>query len=106
MDHPKKTRPVPLAIHSSKQEVSTQNWQQEASTQMQEVQVHVTKPISTLISKKPGMNKLVTNKEQILTSYPDVFEDIGRFQGPPYHIHFDPNITLKQTPCRPVPIHL
>ena len=106
MDHPKKTRPAPLTVHSSKQEVSTQSWQQEASAQIQEVQVHVTMPVSTFISKKPGMNKLVTSKEQILTSYPDVFEGIGRFPGSPYHIQIDPNIMLKQTPCRPVPVHL
>ena len=52
------------------------------------------------------MNKLVTGKEQILTSYPDVFEDIGRFPGSPYHKQVDPNIMPKQTPCRPVHVHL
>ena len=25
---------------------------------------------------------------------------------PPYHIHVDPSITPKQTPCQPVPLHL
>ena len=54
MDHPKKTRPAPLTVHSSKQEVSAQ---------MQDVKVQATKLISTLISKKPGMNMLVTSKE-------------------------------------------
>ena len=38
--------------------------------------------------------------------YPDVFEGIGKFPGPPYHIHVDPGVTPKQTPCRPIPIHL
>ena len=52
------------------------------------------------------MNKLVTSKEQILTSYQDGFEGIGRFPGSQYHIQVAPNITLKQTPCRPVPVHL
>ena len=83
MDHPKKTRPAPLTVHSSKQEVSTQSCQQEVSIKMQEVQVQVTKPVSALILKKPGMNRLVTSKEQILTSYLDVFEGIGRFPGSP-----------------------
>ena len=106
MDHPKKTRPAALTICSSKQEVSTQSWQQEASAQIQEVQVHVTMPVSTFISKKPGMNKLVTSKEQILTSYTDIFEGIGGFPWSPYCIQVDPNIMPKQTPCRPVPIHL
>ena len=97
MDHPKKTRPGPLTVHRSKQEVSTQ---------MQDMKVQAPKLVSTLISKKPGMNKLVTSKEQILTSYPDIFEGIGRFPGSSYHIEVDPDIMLKQTPCRPVPAYL
>ena len=52
------------------------------------------------------MNTLVTGKEQILSSYPDVFEGISRFPGPPYHIEVHPNVTLTQTPCRLVPVHL
>ena len=48
----------------------------------------------------------VSDKEQILQSYPDVFEGIGCFPGPPYHIHLDQNITHKQTPCGPILIHL
>ena len=38
--------------------------------------------------------------------YSDVFEGIGKFPGPPYHIQVDPNVTPKQTPYRPIPIHL
>ena len=49
---------------------------------------------------------LVTSKEQILSSYPDIFEGVGRFPGDPYHIQVDPYITPKETPCRPVPVHL
>ena len=41
-----------------------------------------------------------------MREYPDVFEGIGKFPGPPYHIHIDPGVTPKQTPCRPIPIHL
>ena len=48
----------------------------------------------------------ITSKEQILSKYLDVFKGIGRFPGLPYHIQVNMNITLKQTPCRPVPIHL
>ena len=47
MDHPKKTRPASLKVHSSKQEVSTQ---------MQEAQVPATKSASTNTMQKPGMN--------------------------------------------------
>ena len=49
---------------------------------------------------------LVTSKEQILHKYPDVFEGIGCFSGPPYHIQIDPSVTSKQTPCHPIPVHL
>ena len=49
---------------------------------------------------------LITNQKQILQEYPDVFEGIGKFLGPPYHIQVDPTITLKQTPFRPILIHL
>ena len=38
--------------------------------------------------------KIVKTKEQ------------GRFTGEPYHNHTDPSVTPKQTPCRPIPVHL
>ena len=41
-----------------------------------------------------------------MCEFPNVFEGIGKFPGPPYHIHIDPNVKPKQTPCRPIPIHL
>ena len=41
----------------------------------------------------------------ILHEYPDVFEGIGNFLGPDYHIQIDPSIPPKQTPCWPIPIH-
>ena len=34
------------------------------------------------------------------------FEGIGKFLGKPYEIQLDPKVPPKQTPCRPVPIHL
>ena len=51
-------------------------------------------------------SKLITSQDQIMCEYPDVFEGIGKFPGPPYHIHVDPSVAPKQTPCRPIPIHL
>ena len=93
MDHPKKARPEPLTVHSSNQEMSAQSCQQKVSTQMREAQVQVTKPVSTLISKKPGVNKLVTSKEQILTSNPDIFRVLADFQSPPI------TYKLNQTLC-------
>ena len=42
---------------------------------------------------------LISTQDQILQEYPDVFEEIGKFLGPPYHIQVDPKVTPKQTPC-------
>ena len=38
--------------------------------------------------------------------FPDVFQGIGKFLGKPYQIQLDPKVPPKQTPCRPIPIHL
>ena len=54
----------------------------------------------------PKPSTPITTQDQILQEYPDVFEGIGKFPGPPYHIQVDPKITPKQTACRPIPIHL
>ena len=58
---------------------------------------------STVIPKD---NRLVTRKEQIMARFPDIFEGIGKFPGKPYKIQLDPKVPPKQTPYRPVPIHL
>ena len=50
--------------------------------------------------------KLVASKEQILFEYPDVFEGIGSFPGPPCQIQIDPSVSPKLTPCCSVPVHL
>ena len=50
--------------------------------------------------------KLITTQSQILQEYPNVFEGIGTFLVLPYHIHVDPGVTPKQTPCRPILYHL
>ena len=96
VDHPKQTRPVKLSVLRSKQVVATQNPKQEMAAQTQ---------VNT-IAKKQDVPKLIRNKEQIQTHYPDVFEGIGKFPGPPYSIQLDPSIPPKQTPCCPVPVHL
>ena len=54
----------------------------------------------------PKPSTLITIQDQILQEYQDVFEGMGRFPVPPYHIQVDPKITLKQTLCRSIPIHL
>ena len=88
-DHPKKTK---ATLCVQKKEVSTQRSTCEVTTQMPK--------------HKCAVPKLVTSKDQILHEYPDVFEEIGSFPGPPYHIQIDPSVTPKQTPCHPIPVHL
>ena len=55
--------------------------------------------MSTKIVHKSDLNMVITGKEQRLLSYPDIFEGVGRFPGPLYHIQVNQNITPKQTPC-------
>ena len=50
--------------------------------------------------------KIVRRKADIKEYYADVFEGVGHFPGPPYHIQLDPKVSPKQTPVRPVPVHL
>ena len=78
-DHPKKTK---ATLHVQKQEVSAQTTMQTVATQ---------KPRSEAF-------KLLTSKDQIQHEYPDVFDGIGNFPGPSYHIQIDPSFTPKQTP--------
>ena len=62
--------------------------------------------ISTMSNHKGKITKLVTSKNEILAAYSDVFDAIGCFSGPPYHIQVDPSVTPKQTPCQSAPVHL
>ena len=80
VDHPKKTK-CQVTVHSSRRDCTVPQW-------------------------KNVVPKLITSKEQILHNYPDVFEGIGRFPGPPYLIQLDPGVTPKQTPCHPIPVCL
>ena len=72
VDYPKKTNSQ-VDVHSSRKESAVSTWQ------------HV-------------VPKLVTNKEQILQTYSDVFDGFGCCPGSPCHIQLDPSITPKQTP--------
>ena len=53
---------------------------------------------------KPMM--IVANKSDIKEYYQDVFEGVSHFPGKPYHIQVDPKVPPKQTPVRPVAVHL
>ena len=86
-DHPRKTR---AQFQIQKQEITMQT-----TNQQQDVQVTI-----------PTVPKVVTSQDQIMHECPDLFEGIGQFPGQPYHIHVDPSVTPKQTPCRPISIHL
>ena len=48
----------------------------------------------------------MTSKKQILPSHPIVFDGIRCFPDLLYHIQLDANVTPKQTPCQPIPVHL
>ena len=54
----------------------------------------------------PKKIRMVKIKDQIQEQYQELFKGIGQFTGEPYHIHINPSITPKQTPCRPIPVHL
>ena len=86
-DHLKKTK---AQVQIQKQEIIAQTSNQHQGTQ-----------VTTI--KAP---KLVTTQDQIMHEYPDVFKGIGKSPGPPHHIHENPWMTPKQTPCKPITIHL
>ena len=88
-DHPKKTRQAHSHVH-----------------RLQQVGAQSKHQVETNQNKQQQSSKLITSKDQIMAQYPDVFEGIGKFLGPPYTIHLDPSVPPKQTPCLPVPIHL
>ena len=79
-----------MQVQVQKQQVMTNNQDQQHNPQID----------------KSRPTKLITTHVQILQEYPDIFEGIGKFPGPPYHINIDPTVTPKQTPCRLIPIHL
>ena len=88
-NHPKKTK---ATLCVQKQEVSAQRPTHEVATQIPR--------------QKYAVPKLVTSKAQTLHEYPVVFERIGSFSSPWYHIQLDPSVTPKQTSRCPIPIHL
>ena len=102
-DHPKKTKQVqvPAQVHTS-QKLSTQSQTKAETSTAPNAQDPSQAP--TMKQHKP--HKMITSKDQIMKQYPDVFNGIGKFLGPPFTIHLNLSIQLKQTPCKPVPIHL
>ena len=70
-DHPRKTK---AQLQIQKHEITKQTTNQQ----------HI--PNTTITE-----SKLVTSQDQIMCEFPNVFEGIGKFPGPSYHIHIDPN---------------
>ena len=91
----------------------TSTCDQPSKTRMHKPTIHCTKEkptnMATSNNEKTKIlddTRLITKKEHIMARFPDVFEGIGKFPGEPYTIQLDPKVLPKQTPCRPVPIHL
>ena len=55
---------------------------------------------------QPKPMAIIKRKADIKDLYADVFEGVGRFPGEPYHIQIDSKVPPKQTPVRPVAVHL
>ena len=90
VDYPK------MEIHA--QSTSTQQPDSESS-------MTISKPILPW-EDTPKKIRIIKSKEQIMEQYPELFKGIGWFPGEPYHIQTNLSITPKQTPCRPIPVHL
>ena len=82
-DHPKRTKLLKVAVHTS---------QQKSVCSKPKTRSGSSNSSDRAIVKKQGVNNLKTSKDQIWTHYPDVFEGIGKFSGPPYVIQLDPSI--------------
>ena len=86
-DQPSKTRPYKPVIHYMKEAVTPN---------MSVAPSNITQ----------NEDQLVTRQEHIMAQFSDVFQGVGKFPGEPYKIRLDPQVSPKQTPCRPVPVHL
>ena len=102
-DCPKKTKQVsvPVKIHSSKQLLYTKPLPGGTKHDIQCAR-------SSTCTRNKAAKALQGDQKQ--RSYYEAtsrcFGGIGKFPGPPYTIHLDPSVQPKQTPCRPVPMHL
>ena len=95
-DQPSKTRTHKPNIHCTKEKPTKVTIPKNGN-------VRTTQSWNAMI---PEDNQLVTRKEQIMARFPDVFKGIGKFPDKPYRIQLDQQVPPKQTPCRPVSIHL
>ena len=97
-DQPSKTKIYIPTIHCT----------QEAATPIKRLASQKNKTSTPQLQHSVIQNdaQLITEKQHIMARFPDVFEGVGKFPGEPYKIQLDPKVPFKQTPCRPVLIHL
>ena len=103
---------VHLDYLSPKARLITSTCDQPSKTKSYKPVIHYMKetvtPNTSVVPSKHNM----TNEDNQLDkntswhNFQDVFKGIGKFPGKPYKIRLDPKIPPKQTPCRPVPVHL
>ena len=95
-DHVSRTKPQKPNIHHTKEKPIMTTLPENVNARSTQSQTNL----------NPQDNQLITRKEQILARFPDIFQGIGKFPGKPYQIQLDQKVPPKQTPCRPIPIHL
>ena len=97
-DQPSKTRPYKPVIHYTKETSNVSAVPQHEST----LAIH-----HQNITWPTNDDQLVTRQEHIMAQFPDVFprcRQIPRWTI--QNLQLDPQVSPKQTPCRPVPVHL
>ena len=97
-DQPSKTKLYKLTIQCTKERANFSTKTAPQQNMISHPQLHQ--------NASQTNDQLVTQKEHIMARFPDVFQGVGKFPGEPYKIQLDPTVSPKQTPCRPVPIHL
>ena len=95
-DQPSKTKFYKPVIHCTKEAYN-------ASMVPRKVNTSITPSMHNMTNID---NQLVTKQDHIMAQFSDVFKGVGKFPGKPYKICLDPKIPPKQTPCRPVLVHL
>ena len=94
---------ISSAVDDPKKEIHAQSM---SPQQPNSASILPTSKSKILQEDTPKKVRIMKTKVQIQEQYPELFKGIGQFPGEPYHIHTNPSITLKQTSCRPIPVHL
>ena len=99
IEHPNNTKST-VSTHSSRKELSVHRSRKElfVHSSRKEVSAQKSRQESTVHNQQQSSSQVGDKQRANLQSYHDVFNGIGCFQGSPYHIQLDPNVTPKQTP--------